>query len=84
MKKIILLLAITFAACKSPTYKLGTSESKFKSQNKTDAELIEKSGSYTVYRIPQHENARQTEYKFYYFQDEKLIRVYQGQTANGL
>nr|WP_294790430.1 hypothetical protein [uncultured Mucilaginibacter sp.] len=84
MKKIILLLAIAFAACKSPTYKLGISESKFKSQNKSSAEVVEKTGSYTVYRIPQYENGRKTEYKFYYFQDEKLMRVYQGQTANGL
>lgn len=78
MRKSIITLFVSvfaFGCSLQNNYPLGTSEAEFVKKNKLLIEVAEKSSQRTVYKKTISGNS----YLYYYFVDEKLVRIDEGQ-----
>ncbi|HEK19121.1 hypothetical protein [Mucilaginibacter sp.] len=78
MRKSITVLFVSvfaFGYSLQNNYPLGTSEAEFTKKNKMFIEVAEKSSQRTVYKKTLPGNS----YLYYYFVDEKLVRIDEGQ-----
>ena len=80
MKNFLFIgLAITMLSCRAmygiePTFTMGMSESEFKQKNRPELVSAAKDGSriYSTYHVLTH-------YKFFFFENEKLVRFEKGE-----
>ncbi len=79
MKKFILLVIICFfvCACKAPVMYIGMSTKDFVSNN-NGIEVVEASTERTVYKKTNHPFAAPKKITFFYFVNDKLVRMDQG------
>ncbi len=77
--KLFKVLAITVIinSCDAPQFAVGMSEEEFKRKNKV--ELVYADTDQTIYKKVNYPLGGALVVKFFYFQEGKLVRFYQGQ-----
>ncbi|WP_316824838.1 hypothetical protein [Pedobacter miscanthi] len=83
MRKLILIgLALVMLSCRAfvgfePTFTMGMSESDFKKKNKPELVAANEDGTriYSTYHAS-------TDFKFFFFRNEKLVRFEKGKNAD--
>ena len=77
MKKLIFIALVALTSCKTVYVNLGMPENEFTSKY-CMAENVQLSASGDIYRMLMYVNGRRM-YKFFYFEQSKLVRVDEGE-----
>ena len=87
MKKILvsLSLILALATCKLPSYTVGLSEADFKAKHKWTAQVSEQTADHAVYKMQTNfQDEKRKRYKYFYFENGKLVRQDEGQAMLGI